>query len=176
MSKEIISLGFDPAKITGWACVGKKGNEIEIIGTGKIVLEEKEIYKRLLRFEKEIREIISIMKPWLISCEQLNYARNLNTIRSLSYYQAIIILEAGKKELPCNFIGALEVRKAIGLKGSVDKKEVAEYLRKQFKNDSEVDWGDNNVTDALAVAMAAVIGKFNTKKINERIKGKENEK
>jgi len=151
----IIICGLDPSQETGYAILETQPN-LRVMDTGVIQAEKMACKgESLSKYGLLLQEVFGLYKPTFIVCEDLNYTRNLRTVKSLAKLQGIIEMEGWiYNDCPVSFFTATEARKKIGVKGSATKEEVAKYLKEYFKSDTDVDWKDTNITDALAIALA----------------------
>lgn len=147
-----IIIAFDPATITGYAVLEMKP-EIQIAGIG-IIKVSKPLGAGLMEYSDTIRGLFRLWKPTFVVCEKL-YLFRRRTIQLLGELIATIRLEAYRyNACELSFFTATEARKRIGVGGGADKKKVAQFLQERFENDSDVDWNNDNITDAIAIAWA----------------------
>lgn len=150
-----IIFGIDPATVTGYAIIETQPF-LRTIETGTIKVNKKVCYgEGLTEYGKAIRQRFSLWKPTFVVCEDLNFSRNLRTVKALSKLLGVIEMESWRyNQCGVSYFTATEARKAIGLKGNATKEEVASHIQRIFSDDVDVNWKDTNITDALAIALA----------------------
>lgn len=122
---------------------------------GLIQPNPKQSYgQRLLFLEDNIKDIIKKNKPDEIIIEDIFKGRNAKTFKILSMARGVavkaIYQETGKDPIS---IMASETRKLIGIKNT--KEDAFDFIVKKFKlDDFEFDT-HNDMTDAMALALAA---------------------
>ena len=150
-----IIFSLDPASTTGWCCISVQGNDIKIITACTFTLKTKAFGEKMCEMKTQVRRLLSLYKPTFVICEELNYFRGGKTTRFLVGIRGIIAEAVWKyNQTDLNFTAAVSARKVIGVGGGAAKEQVAEYLKANFNNDPDVNWEDNNQTDALCLAVA----------------------
>jgi crossover junction endodeoxyribonuclease RuvC len=150
----MIILGIDPG-ITriGYGLIKKEKNNYKLIEAGLINTEKEPINSRLIKIEKEFKNIIKKHKPNLIGLEKIFFSKNKKTAMKVSEARGVIMLVLTKKNIPFFEITPNEAKISVTGIGNADKKAVAKMISYILKIDTQKYIDDT--TDALAIAIAA---------------------
>jgi crossover junction endodeoxyribonuclease RuvC len=143
----MVILGIDPGTATtGYGLIRVPddilGREFEyeiqlieygIISTPKDILMEK----RLVMLHEEMEKIIEQFKPDMISIEMLFFGANTRTAISVGQARGVIMLSAGKHQIPIHEYTGLQVKLMVAGSGRADKKEVHVGVRKFLGENGE---------------------------------------
>lgn len=178
----MIILGIDPGTATtGYGLIKVPddllGREfeygIELIDYGFIATPKDELMtKRLLQLHHGMEDIVEKHKPEMIVIEMLFFGVNTKTAISVGQARGVIMLTAGKHNVPIHEYSGLTVKLMVAGSGRADKKQVHEGVRnflaktkggkgKELSapasgNIRKKSWDDNAV-DAVAIAICHVL-------------------
>jgi len=165
-------LGVDTASRTGWATVDINSNYCNI-DYGIIDIDSKDKffkYDYMIDFWGKFFEKFS---PNMVVIEDAFLFRNVNTTKELTRYGMIVYnmayLNSSFIHNDRLIIGPAEARKRIGLKNA--KKEI---VHEEFKEKFGIDINEDNVVDAIILALNGVIAwqKKEVKKVPKRKKSR----
>jgi len=160
-----IFLGIDPGTgRTGWGVVKKKYTdgkvEIEYVAHGCIVTTQDDVMpKRLHNLHKELEKIIKEFNPECLIVEQLFFGRNTKTAISVGQARGVIMMSAGKRDLPLFEYTSISVKYSLSGNGRLDKKDIQKIVKSILgKNKATLsfntkDSGFDDSADALAIAI-----------------------
>lgn len=112
---------------------------------------KQEDSERLLTIYGELKELIELHKPDVMSVEKLFFMRNVTTAMSVSQARGVVLLLAKQHELKLYEYTPLQIKQAVTGYGKADKKQVQEMVR-VLLGLSEVPQPDD-CADALAAAL-----------------------
>ncbi len=147
-------LGIDPG--TGILGFGV----IDIDGRGKAALIDGGVIRtpvnqpdseRLSTIYDELHEIITELKPQIMSVEKLFFAQNVTTAMSVSQARGVVLLCGKQHSMELYEYTPLQIKMAITGYGKADKKQVQEMVRIILDLD-EVPKPDD-CADAIAAAL-----------------------
>jgi crossover junction endodeoxyribonuclease RuvC len=135
---------------------------IELVDYGNISTSKDDIMpKRLVQLHHGIEGLIEKYKPDLISVELLFFGINHRTAMAVGQARGVIMLSAGKHNVPIHEYTGLQVKLMIAGAGRADKKLVHEGVRKFLGSKGEkyreltARWKGGHADDAIdAVAIA----------------------
>ena len=125
-------LGIDPG--TGILGFGV----IDIDSRGKATLVDAGVIRtpvhqpdseRLVTIYNELHEIITELKPTVMSVEKLFFAQNVTTAMSVSQARGVVLLCGKQHGLELYEFTPLQIKMAITSYGKADKKQVQEMVR-----------------------------------------------
>ena len=136
----MIILGIDPGTATtGYGLIkipddilGRKFEYgIELIDYGFISTPKDEVMtKRLVQLHHGMEDIVKKYKPDLIVIEMLFFGANTRTAISVGQARGVIMLTAGKHNVPIHEYSGLTVKLMVAGSGRADKKQVHEGVRR----------------------------------------------
>lgn len=147
-------LGIDPGTgILGFGVidVDASGN-VSLVDAGVIrtPVHEKDAV-RLVTIYDELKEIISLHKPTIMSVEKLFFARNVTTAMTVSQARGVVLLLGEKSGMQLHEFTPMQIKQALTGYGKADKKQIQEMVRIVLKL-KEVPNPDD-AADALAAAI-----------------------
>lgn len=147
-------LGIDPGTgILGFGVidVDAAGN-VSLVDAGVIrtPVHEKDAV-RLVTIYDELKEIISLHKPTVMSVEKLFFARNVTTAMTVSQARGVVLLLGEKNGMQLHEFTPMQIKQALTGYGKADKKQIQEMVRIVLKL-KEVPKPDD-AADALAAAI-----------------------
>jgi crossover junction endodeoxyribonuclease RuvC len=125
-------LGIDPG--TGILGFGV----IDVVSRGKAVLIDGGVIRtpahqpdsdRLITIYDELHEIITELKPTVMSVEKLFFAQNVTTAMSVSQARGVVLLCGKQHGLELYEYTPLQIKQAITGYGKADKKQIQEMVR-----------------------------------------------
>ena len=125
-------LGIDPG--TGILGFGV----IDVDNRGKAVLVDGGVIRtpahqpdsdRLITIYDELHEIITELKPTVMSVEKLFFAQNVTTAMSVSQARGVVLLCGKQHGLELHEYTPLQIKQAITGYGKADKKQMQEMVR-----------------------------------------------
>lgn len=125
-------LGIDP----GTAIVGF--GVIDVDSRGKAVLVDGGVIRtpahqpdsdRLVTIYDELHEIITELKPTVMSVEKLFFAQNVTTAMSVSQARGVVLLCGKQHGMDLYEYTPLQIKQAVTGYGRADKKQIQEMVR-----------------------------------------------
>lgn len=147
-------LGIDPG--TGILGFGV----IDVDGRGKAALVDGGVIRtpvhqadsdRLATIYGELHEIITELKPTVMSVEKLFFARNVTTAMSVAQARGVVLLCGKQHGLELHEFTPLQIKMAITGYGKADKKQIQEMVRVILG--LEVAPKPDDCADAIAAAL-----------------------
>lgn len=149
-------LGIDPGTgILGFGVIDQddRGNVVLVdAGVIRTSVHEKDAV-RLLTIYDELKEIIELHKPQVISVEKLFFARNVTTAMTVSQARGVVLLLGEQHGLQLHEFTPMQIKQALTGYGKADKKQIQEMVRIVLKL-KEAPKPDD-AADALAAAITA---------------------
>lgn len=152
----MVIFGVDPGTARmGWAVLETKKNKIiarkyGMITTNKDTAPEN----RLADIHANLKQLIKIHQPDIVSVEEIFFATNAKTAISVGQARGVILLTAAQLKVPVVSYSPLAVKRIVCGVGNADKKLVQKTITKILKL-SEVPKPDD-CADALAIATAHI--------------------
>lgn len=146
-------LGIDPGiGRLGWGVIEAKGQKLEIVDCGCIETSPKlSVEKRLLQIDKELNTIIKDYKPEFVALEDLFFGNNAKTAFVVGQARGVVLLCAGKFNLPISVYTPLQVKIATSGYGRADKSQVSKMVKVLLRLEKMPKLDDT--VDALAIAL-----------------------
>lgn len=136
----MIILGIDPGTATtGFGLIrvpddilGREFQyDLELIDYGFIQTSKEEVMpNRLVKLHSEMEDLIIKFKPDLIILEMLFFGANMKTAIAVGQARGVIMLSAGKHQVPIQEYTGLQVKLMVAGSGRSDKKQVHEGVRR----------------------------------------------
>lgn len=171
----MVILGIDPGTATtGFGVIrvpddilGREFQyDLELIDYGNISTSKDELMeKRLVKLHEGMDSIIIKHNPDLIVIERLFFGANATTAITVGQARGVIMLSAGRHNIPVHEYTGPQVKLMIAGSGRADKKQVHEGVRKflgkngRKRNKLQTPKGGHldDATDALAIAITHVL-------------------
>ncbi len=177
----MVILGIDPGTATTGYGIIKMADDIlgrkfeygiELVDYGFISTPKEEIMtKRLVKLHHEMEDLVEKYKPDMIVIEMLFFGVNARTAISVGQARGVIMLTAGKHNVPIHEYSGLTVKLMVAGSGRADKKQVHEGVRNflgkkgtKFKELSKPMAGtlrkksfNDDAADAVAIAICHVL-------------------
>lgn len=146
------ALGIDPGtRVTGWGVVEAAGTRLRHLGSGTIVLPERQsVASRLARLHAACGDLLARWTPDAVALERAFVAGNVHSALRLGEARGVVlaaIAAAGVE--PVEFAPAAVKRAAVG-HGRADKESVGRGVTALLGLDARP---DQDAADALAVAL-----------------------
>ncbi|MDO4585144.1 MAG: crossover junction endodeoxyribonuclease RuvC [Planctomycetia bacterium] len=153
MEKTII-LGVDPGiNTTGYAVLGKKGSQLQLLEGGVIRGKSKETLPlRIYEIYRNLKEIIETWSPQAMALEEVysHYERPKTAIL-MGHVRGVICLSAAEKAIPVYSYSATTVKKTITGSGRASKQQMQRAIQLEFRLERLPEPPD--LADALAIAI-----------------------
>ncbi|MBP6942456.1 MAG: crossover junction endodeoxyribonuclease RuvC [Candidatus Buchananbacteria bacterium] len=149
-----IILGIDPGIAdTGYGVIRADGSRIEAISYGSIKTPKGETpSNRLVMLETALEQHIQEHQPELLVIEQLFFAKNVTTAFTVAQARGVVLLVAGRHQIPIHELTPLQVKQTVTGFGKADKKQVQQMVKLLLKLETIPQPDD--AADALAIAIA----------------------
>lgn len=170
-----VVLGIDPGSHkTGYGIVSLIGSEVSYLGSGCILLTEKQLHKRLQTIFEAVTTIVNQYKPHVLAIEETFLAKNVQSTVKLSEARAAAMVAATNCGLDVYEYTPMQIKKAVVGYGSAQKEQV-QYMVKsilRLNGTPQVD-----ASDALACAIChaytyRVTGKMVGVSIGSSVRGR----
>jgi crossover junction endodeoxyribonuclease RuvC len=125
-------LGIDPGTgILGFGVIDiDVRGKATLVDAGVIRTPVHEVdSERLATIYNELHEIITELKPTVMSVEKLFFARNVTTAMSVAQARGVVLLCGKQHGLELHEFTPLQIKMAITSYGKADKKQVQEMVR-----------------------------------------------
>lgn len=163
--------GFGVIKIPDDILSREFDYDIELITYGNISTSKDELMQdRLLQIHHELEVIMEKYKPDAIAIEMLFFGANTRTAITVGQARGVIMLSAGKHQIPIHDYTGPSVKLMVAGSGRADKNQVHEGVRKFLgkkgnkRSKLTVNWKGGHLddaTDALAIAICHVLKMVN---------------
>ena len=145
-------LGIDPGVATCGYAVVEKAETLRVIEAGVIRTEkEKPLSERLFLIYGALSEIIKKHNPEAMAVEDIFFAKNRKTALLIGAAKGVILLSAGKFNLPVAEYTPLVIKQAVCGFGRAEKAQVQE-MTKRLLGLTEIIQPDD-ACDAVACAL-----------------------
>jgi crossover junction endodeoxyribonuclease RuvC len=143
-------LGIDPGSAcTGYGVVEGSGQKPSFTTSGVIRTGRGPLPQRLARLFDSMEKLIDTIQPEEIAVEEVFTGVNAHSALVLGHARGVILLAAGRADLPVHEYPTRRIKQAITGYGAAEKVQVQSVLRGIFGAlPSELD-----ASDALAVAL-----------------------
>ena len=146
-------LGIDPGTIImGYGIIDSQDREVTLIKYGAWKTQERsQIGERLSFLYTKVMEVISQYHPEVVAVEQPFVAKNAKSAFAIGRAQAIAILAAANRRIPCFEYTPAEIKQRVANYGASSKEQIQQMVMIQLGLDNIPDPSD--AADALAVAL-----------------------
>lgn len=147
----LVILGVDPgSRATGYGLVAAQGDQMYHLESGFISLPERLPHsQRLARIFQRLEGLIDIHQPAALAVEAVFLAHNVQSTIKLGQVRGVVLLAAGRANLPVYEYSPLVLKKAIVGYGQASKTQmllmVEHLLGLKISN--------HNTADALALSL-----------------------
>lgn len=145
-----VILGIDPASYdTGWAVIDNElhYNLIHIP-------HSRPIECRLLLLYNGLQKVIEDYHPEVVVLEDQFLAKNVKTLKTLSWVRGVVMLLATQHGLPLVILTPTEIKQAATGKGNADKDMIRKSVSMIFGIKEKL---NDNVSDAIAIALTYIL-------------------
>jgi crossover junction endodeoxyribonuclease RuvC len=151
-------LGIDPGLLrTGYACVEVPVRSLEprLVEAGVLRIRAKgTLAERLRQLHDELDGVLQDLAPTRMAVESLfSHARFARTAIVMGHARGVVLLAAGRRELPVMELAPAEVKRAVTGRGNATKDQVRRAVMSQCGLRSLK--GPSDVSDAVAIALCA---------------------
>lgn len=154
-------LGIDPGTgILGFGVIEVKDEKSKLVDAGVIRTPVKQADSdRLQTIYDELTDLITELKPRIMSVEKLFFAQNVTTAMSVSQARGVVLLLGKQQGLELHEYTPLQIKQSLTGYGRADKKQMQEMVKTVLK--LQVVPKPDDAADALAAALccAASIGR-----------------
>jgi crossover junction endodeoxyribonuclease RuvC len=146
-------LGIDPGTVTtGYGLVEEQGGTLQAVAFGAINTQVALPFaQRLLRIHRELRTLLTRMRPDCAAVEAVFFAKNVQSALRLGQARGVALLALAEEGIEIHEYSALEVKQAITSYGRAEKSQVQEMVRLLLGLPAPPSPAD--AADALAVAI-----------------------
>jgi len=136
---------------------GNSFNSTKIIDYGLMPITSTNHQQRIKQIYNFTSKLLRKYNPQKVIMERLYFHLNKKTAFEVSQAIGVINLACSQKNVPSYLITPTEVKKLITQKGNANKKEIINFITKNFKIKTKI---IDDIADAIAIALAYI------KKIN----------
>ncbi len=146
-------MGIDPGMaLVGYGVIEIENGEAILTTSGSIRTEKnKTVPARLAEIMSDIKELIKMYKPDVVSVEDLFFFKNQKTIIPVAQSRGVILAVIESLGVPIYEYTPIQVKQVLTGYGRASKKEVEDMVRLVIKN-KELPKLDDTV-DAIAIAI-----------------------
>jgi crossover junction endodeoxyribonuclease RuvC len=168
----MIILGVDPgSRKAGFGLIEVKGRKINYLESGVMRYDcKKDFMDRLGNIYLSCEELVKIFSPDQIAIESLIYVKSISSLAKLAQARGAMIAAFMKthKERVFEYSPNL-VKSTVTGHGHADKESVNKALKMMFKNQIQTEFGSDDESDALAIAVCHSILKDQPIKKKDRL-------
>ena len=147
----LVILGVDPgSRTTGYGLVAAEGDQIYHLDSGFISLSERLPHsQRLAKIFQRLEGLIDIHQPGALAVEGVFLAHNVQSTIKLGQVRGVVLLAAGRANLPVYEYSPLILKKAIVGYGQASKTQMLLMV----ENLLGLKISNHNTADALALSL-----------------------
>jgi len=159
-------LGIDPGYATiGFGFIESNRSEHQLLQFGTITTPaDLPFPQRLRMIYEDMENLLEVLKPDVISIEELFFGRNVTTGIGVSHGRGVILLAAAQKGIPIFEYTPMQIKQAVCGYGKAEKRQVMD-MTKRLLHMKEVARPDD-AADAIAVALCH--GRSHTSLLSEQ--------
>jgi len=147
-------LGIDPGSVSmGFAIIKAQGSSLTSLAYGTTEIKTPELAEKLLRVRTEVLGLLKKYKPDAVGIEKLFFSKNKKTAFEVAQARGVILVTLKEADIPIFEFTPAEIKIAATNYGAADKEMVRKMVGKLLGLEHIA--GDDNASDALAVAIAA---------------------
>jgi crossover junction endodeoxyribonuclease RuvC len=130
----MIVLGIDPGTITmGYGVIESRDNEVSLIKYGAFNTKSRSpIGERLSFLYHRLIDIITLFQPDVVAVEQPFVAKNAKSAFAVGRAQAVAILAAANKQIPCYEYSPREIKQRVANYGASAKDQIQQMVMLQL--------------------------------------------
>ena len=146
-------LGIDPGTAaTGYGIVEEREGSLHAIRFGAITSPASLPFaQRLLRIHRDLRTLLTDLRPDCAAVEAVFFARNVQSALRLGQARGVVLLALAEAGIPIHEYSALEVKKAVTSYGQAQKDQVQRMVQMLLRLSEAPHPAD--AADALAIAI-----------------------
>ena len=146
-------IGIDPGlRCTGFGIIDSSNNNLEVIDFGIIKTDSKEsLSKRLKTIYCDVKEIIEMYKPSIMSIEDIFYGKNVKSALLLGHARSVPMVVSANYDMPLYEFSSRRIKQAITGNGNATKEQVQFMVQRILLMDKLPQPLD--ASDALATAI-----------------------
>jgi crossover junction endodeoxyribonuclease RuvC len=146
-------LGIDPGTAaTGYGIVEEREGSLHAIRFGAITSPASLPFaQRLLRIHRDLRTLLTDLRPDCAAVEAVFFARNVQSALRLGQARGVALLALAEAGIPIHEYSALEVKKAVTSFGQAQKEQVQRMVQMLLRLPEAPHPAD--AADALAIAI-----------------------
>ena len=146
-------IGIDPGlSCTGFGVVDSSNNNLEVIDFGIIKTNSKDsLSKRLNTIYCDVKEVIEIYKPSIMSIEDIFYGKNVKSALLLGHARSVPMVVSANYDMPLYEFSSRRIKQSITGNGNATKEQVQFMVQKILLMDELPKPLD--ASDALAAAI-----------------------
>jgi len=147
----LIILGVDPgSRATGYGLVAAAGDRMHHLDSGFIALPSHLPHsRRLTKIYQRLEELIDIHQPAALAVEAVFLANNVQSTIKLGQVRGVVLLAAGRANLPIYEYSPLVLKKAIVGYGQASKTQMLMMVESLLG----LKINNHNTADALALSL-----------------------
>ena len=152
-SHTVVVLGIDPGLAnTGYGVVARRGSQLLALDGGVITTRaELAPERRLAQIHAAVDALLDEHEPDAVALEELYFGQNVRTAFAVGHARGVVMLAAGRHQLPCSSYTPQKVKAAVCGNGRAEKDQVARMVKMLLGLAEEP--RPDHAADALAVAI-----------------------
>lgn len=150
----MIVLGLDPGTTRIGYGVVEKGAPPELLACGVLNVKAKNREARLSEAVHHLKKLLKIYKPEVVALEKLFFVKNRKTGLQVSEMRGALLVVAYEENKRLLEYAPTEIKLYVTGDGKADKSAVSKMVKLTLQTNKIP--GPDDVTDAIAVALAAL--------------------
>lgn len=144
-------LGIDPGSLrTGFGVIEFDGERVRHLNHGVILLDEKDLPRRLCALSESLQEIFAKYRPHHVAIEKIFLGKNADSAFKLGHARGVVLAEACRCDAEVFEYATRLVKKGVAGTGAASKEDVQKALKAQLQLVRLVNL---DASDALALAL-----------------------
>ena len=146
-------IGIDPGLVcTGFGIIDSSGNNLKVVDFGIIKADPKDsLSQRLKTIYDDVKEIVEMYKPSVMSIEEVFYGKNVKSALLLGHARAVPMVVSANYNMPLYEFSSRKIKQSITGNGNATKEQVQFMVKNILLMDSLPQPLD--ASDALAIAI-----------------------
>jgi crossover junction endodeoxyribonuclease RuvC len=168
----MIILGIDPgSRKAGFGLIELKGRKINYLESGVMRYDCKsDFINRLGNIHDSCEELVKIFSPDQIAIESLIYVKSVTSLAKLAQARGAMIAAFMKTHKEKVFeYSPNAIKSTVTGHGHADKESISKALKMMFKKQINTEFGTDDESDALAIAVCHAILKDQPVKKSEKL-------
>jgi crossover junction endodeoxyribonuclease RuvC len=147
-------LGIDPGStLIGFGVITEQRGELSFVRCGVLTTKSKDPLLKLKEVNELVTKLLDEERPELVGLEKLYFSKNKKTALEVAQARGVIASLLLTRGIPVCELGPGTVKVSLTNDGRADKQMVEKMVKIILK--TPLLEGDDNASDALAVAIAA---------------------